>query len=1102
MGIHAVLIDIDQNPAPVLENAAGLVIVSDPWNADTPSAAANFLLSAFELARVNAHTLSSALETTGGFFTTVSFLGGTFGFNMKTAPACPEYGGLAGLSKTAALEWPEVLCHALDMPVDPDAAKAHGEAAVALMMTHGAVEMGIQGDQCLIPTLVPSAIPRMTDKNANLIDLGAKDVVVITGGAKGVTAECALALAKTCNPTIVLMGRSPAPFEEPNWLTGVTEPGEMKKAILTHGFPDDTPKPVEVETQYRRFVSNRSILETIRRIEAHAPQVKYLSLDIRNREQVADALKEVTHTLGSITAVIHGAGVLEDKLIAEKSGQQFQRVFNTKVQGLETILDAIDMTQLKYLVLFSSIAGRLGNRGQCDYAAANEVLNKKAQTMALSHPGCRVLSLNWGPWDGGMVTSGLKKEFSRRGVELIPLSAGAAQLVNEMANPDRNVVEVVIGATMNPSPTNKTPRMNKAMSLSIGPTATPIVNSHKIDNTPVVPFALMADLMGGAGTKNNPGLQFIGIDNMRLLKGITLEREDIAIQVNTGKCQRRDGLLFAPAELVSQTGSLKHAQAQVVLSDTLPEPPVLSQAAFMDLTPCALTPQTAYETVLFHKGSLQSIVEIKGISPKGIEVIALPGRHLEEWYTMPASETWAVDPLMLDTAFQTAILWLHETRGQVCLPAFFANLRIYRSYAARSGNIRVLFTVNNETRHTIQGYFTFLDDTDTVIASMMGFEGVIDSALKEKFHPEPLFNRDKILAFAQGNPSEAFGEAYKIFDSERQIARLPRPPYFFMDTVNTVDHTPWEMAPGGWIETEYTIPESAWYFAANRSQAMPFCILLEIALQPCGWLAAYAGSALHSDNRLHFRNLGGDAVLHTSPTRTSGRLTVRVKMTDVSKAGGMIIQDFKLQVLNHGTLVYEGTTNFGFFTAEALANQVGIREPRFYQALNLDQPPIVFEDTAPLTPDDPHQSSDTGMPAKAIRMIDRIDHMDPEGGLYSQGIVQASKDVIPEDWFFDAHFYQDPVCPGSLGVESFIQMLRFFLVTRYTIDPEKYVPEMTENIEHKWCYRGQIIPSNKKVTLSVPDLLPKKRMPKNLNPLLAKLPGTDKPTGNKNMLFW
>ena len=61
------------------------------------------------------------------------------------------------------------------------------------------------------------------------------------------------------------------------------------------------------------------------------------------------------------------------------------------------------------MVMFSSSTGRFGRIGQVDYAVANEVLNKIADQQAESRPDCRVLSLNWGPWDGGMVTPALKK---------------------------------------------------------------------------------------------------------------------------------------------------------------------------------------------------------------------------------------------------------------------------------------------------------------------------------------------------------------------------------------------------------------------------------------------------------------------------------------------------------------------------------------------------------------------------------------------------------------------------------------------------------------------------------------------------------------------
>jgi len=127
-----------------------------------------------------------------------------------------------------------------------------------------------------------------------------------------------------------------------------------------------------------------------------------------------------------------------------------------------------------------------------------------------------------------------------------------------------------------------------------------------------------------------------------------------------------------------------------------------------------------------------------------------------------------------------------------------------------------------------------------------------------------IFDSASILAFATGKPSEAFGDRYRTFDEHRIIARLPGPPYKFLDRIVSIqDCAPWELKAGGIIEAEYDVPADAWYFAANRQRSMPFSILLEIALQPCGWLAAYLGSALKSDKDLSFRNLGGNAIQHT-----------------------------------------------------------------------------------------------------------------------------------------------------------------------------------------------------------------------------------------------
>ncbi len=345
---------------------------------------------------------------------------------------------------------------------------------------------------------------------------------------------------------------------------------------------------------------------------------------------------------------------------------------------------------------------------------------------------------------------------------------------------------------------------------------------------------------------------------------------------------------------------------------------------------------------------------------------------------------------------------------------------------------------------------------------------------KGRFHPRlscekpTIYTREQLLAYAIGNPSEGFGDRYKIFDQERKIARLPGPPYFFMDRITHVEPEPWVLKPSGWIEAEYTIPPDEWYFRANRVPEMAFCVLLEIALQPCGWLAAYLGSALRSETDLKFRNLGGKAILHENIMPDSGTLTMRARLTKVSEAGGLIIEEFDMEVLRENQIVYQGDTVFGFFTAETLANQVGIgNASRMAYSPTPDEikrgTSHRFEDEAPLFPEDPdlHDAAPAAMPAKALRMIDRIELYVPDGGPEGLGFIRGIKEVDPDEWFFKAHFYQDPVCPGSLGIESFIQLMKFAALDRWKELAETHTFEFVTGNEHTWLYRGQVIPTNK-----------------------------------------
>lgn len=332
---------------------------------------------------------------------------------------------------------------------------------------------------------------------------------------------------------------------------------------------------------------------------------------------------------------------------------------------------------------------------------------------------------------------------------------------------------------------------------------------------------------------------------------------------------------------------------------------------------------------------------------------------------------------------------------------------------------------------------------------------VSDSGDSPHTGTDPLYDYDKILAFSAGNPSEAFGAPYKIFDRERKIARLPRPPFQFLDRIVAVTGEPFRLEEGATCVAEYDVPVDAWYFDEERSGSMPFSVLLETGLQPCGWLAAYLGSALSSETDLKFRNLDGNAVQHRPVTPQSGTLTTRVKITRVAISGGMIIQSYDFEISDSEGPVYTGDTVFGFFSAESLAQQVGVRDATPYL-------PTAAEIARAGQFDYPQEGP---FPATRLRMIDRVELFVKDGGPQQLGFIRGTKQVDPAEWFFEAHFYQDPVCPGSLGLESFQQLLKVVAVERWGDAADGRFEPLVLGEKHHWQYRGQIIPANDQVVV-------------------------------------
>jgi acyl transferase domain-containing protein len=729
LGYTPLLLAMDQ---PLPSQLGALLLLAPASGADDL-----FLRQAFELVQAAAMPLQAVSAPA---LLTVSRLNGYFGLLPGDSLHDPLSGGLAGLCKTAGHEWPQVACKALDLAAGLPAAAA-AQAIVSELFLVGPGEVGISahGLHSLKLTEVPLA------ESAAVPPLQSGDLVVISGGARGVTAEVAIDLAVATQATLLLLGRSPAPQEEPVWLQGLTGEAEIKRALLSHA---ETPlKPKEVEERYQTLLGNREITNNLQRMRAAGSEVHYLSLDLRDRAAVAAAINGLRRSHGPVKGLIHGAGVLADRLIKDKTLEQFSSVYSTKVEGLRSLLAALAADELKFIALFSSSTGRFGRTGQVDYAVANEVLNKMAQQEARLRPACRVVSLNWGPWDGGMVTPALKKLFAQEGVEVISLRAGSSYLLQELATPPGGATELVILGAHNAGQQEETeaPRENiyvsKAFDLDLSIEQFPFLKSHVIDKKAVLPLAMIVEWLGHGAIHNNPGLRFHGFNDLRVLKGVTLEPGQLHnLQVMTGKAFKSGGFHVVPVELSGSSASGQHfihARAKIVLANRLPEGKTATERQELPLYPHPVAEIYRPER-LFHGIDFHGIREVIGCAPEGIAALVRPAPLPAGWINQPLRNSWLADPLVLDASFQMMILWSFERYQAASLPVFTGRYRQYSEKFPECGaEIRIRVSKQSPSKATAEIDFVH-PLSGELLARMEDYECVIDASLNESFQRNTL----------------------------------------------------------------------------------------------------------------------------------------------------------------------------------------------------------------------------------------------------------------------------------------------------------------------------------------------------------------------------
>ncbi|MEU6751860.1 SDR family NAD(P)-dependent oxidoreductase [Spirillospora sp. NPDC046719] len=357
--------------------------------------------------------------------------GGTFGraFDGGGIGDPGPGAGLRGLAATVAQEYPDTLVRALDVDTKDTPRAIALRILAELLDARGPVVVGHEGDLRHTMRVVPVEL-----RGEARVPLGPDGVVLLTGGARGVTARVALELARTAGCHIEVMGRTLEPVG-PASFPDVPDEAGLRRALVAQGGR----RPAEIEATVRRILAEREIRANLDALKEHAASVRYHAGDVREPRVVRDVVERVYLRHGRLDGVVHGAGVVEDRLVRDKEPQSFERVYRTKVDGASALAAAV-RPDVGFFVVFGSVAGVHGNRGQADYAAANEACDTLAHVWRTRLRG-RVLVADWGPWaGGGMVSPELAREYGRRGIGLIDPDAGVAALLREIAHGDETQV--------------------------------------------------------------------------------------------------------------------------------------------------------------------------------------------------------------------------------------------------------------------------------------------------------------------------------------------------------------------------------------------------------------------------------------------------------------------------------------------------------------------------------------------------------------------------------------------------------------------------------------------------------------------------------------
>lgn len=626
--------------------------------------------------------------------------------------------GASGVTKSYAFERENLRCRALDLHpeliIDAEAAAEMIEKD--MFSAGGEVEIGIDRDGrrwtlvCFAEDLVDEVKPLESD-----------DVWLVSGGGSGVTAASIIGVAnasKDAGATFLLLGRSSLVEETSSWLNWNDEQLNARKMELRESLIAESESGkvtmVEWNNAWTKLTRSMDIYRTISEIESTGNNAEYHSANVTDTEAINAAAGGRT-----VTGIVHGAGLEESKLVADKTWSTFDLIVRVKVDGWKALTSAAG-DSLRFACAFTSVAGRFGNGGQTDYAAANSILDAEMARLT-ANSECRAVAIGWTGWrDVGMATRGsIEAVFESAGIETLAVEDGVEIFIGEaLAGGKRRVLgcgslglmdrydsfrdaPLKLPAEMAASIADprRFPLIDKLVSLEEGKSLVsqctlsvrdhPFLRDHAIDGVPYHPGVMALEMFAENSLLLLPGHCLAGFEDVtfglpvKIMKGVMNVRIEAELEKSEGdlhwiKCRLVSDLVNSKGEVFGEPRL--HHEAKVRLVSSSDDMGDFLQSE-VDALPAIGTPPDGelqhHSSFIylryFHGPRFQSHGGVLRGIEGGVDGIALM-RH-----QLPATDQFALEsegeevlldalPMLIEAGFQNAGLAAMESDGFSSLP--------------------------------------------------------------------------------------------------------------------------------------------------------------------------------------------------------------------------------------------------------------------------------------------------------------------------------------------------------------------------------------------------------------------------------------------------